>query len=157
MARIEHIRADAGPYPVELLEGCRSGLILFGAAFLGRNDAIHMLDAGVICDVVDIDQVKLDEMAHLYPADWHFYATDAWWFAEASRVRYDVVSVDTWTGDLAAESLKSLPLWCSVARKLVTLTVEPDTEAVLIPAGWKSSVVRRSKKADWLVLERDYS
>jgi len=153
MDPLRRIRADASPFPSEKLEGLKTGLVLFGAAFRGQNDAIHMHDAGLVCDVVDIDQGKLNEMQALYPPHWGFVCADAWQFAESATGRYDVVSVDTWTGSLAIEALASLELWCSLARKLVTVTVDRQ-ETFVVPAGWTFSLMPRSPIASWLVLER---
>jgi hypothetical protein len=154
---LEHIAMQARPYPAHLLEGCETGLVLFAAAFLGHNDAIHFAEAEieeVWC--VDIDAMRLDEMCPLYPAHWSFRHADAWEYARIhSEVgsQYDVVSADTFTGPAMRRSLDSLDLWCSLARKVVTVTYTSG-EAYEVPEGWRESLYERATNVYWLVLER---
>src|SRR3990172_9872911 len=110
---LEHVAMQARPYPTELLEGCETGLVLFAAAFLGHNDAIHFAEAGITTSCVDIDSEGLAEMRELYPDSWAFVTVDAWHFAEACAsegVQWDAVSVDTFSGDATRRSLDSLEL-----------------------------------------------
>jgi hypothetical protein len=152
---------EARPYPTHLLEGCETGLVLFAAAFLGHNDAVHFAEAGIDTTCVDTDGERLEEMAQLYgaPSDvWSFHKADAWVFAEncwAFGDVYDAVSVDTFTGDAMHRSLASLGLWCSLARKFVTVTITDDVESINVPEGWTSSPYPRSDHVSWPVLERD--
>jgi hypothetical protein len=169
---LEHVAMQARPYPAHLLEGCETGLCLFAAAFLGHNDAIHMAEAGLRVTCVDTDALRLHEMMSLYPSDWQFITADAWSFAHDQGaehrdtltyrhwaaapgipIRWDVVSVDTFTGDAMQRSLESLPLWCSLARKAATVT-HTDGASYQTPAGWRSSLVERATGVNWLVLER---
>ena len=154
MDALAGIRQNAGPYPVDLLEGCETALLLFGAGFLGLNDGIHIADAGLDAFVIDIDREKLEHMVKLYPKTWTFCEADAWWFAENVNAQFDVVSVDNYTGDAEVPVLASLPLWCSLARKVVTVTKTRKNIQHSIPHGWEPSIVERSSRADWLVLER---
>jgi len=152
---LEHVAMEARPYPAHLLEGCESGLVLFAAAFLGHNDAIHFAEAGITTTCIDADPARLEEMADLYPGQWRFVADDAWDFARRHRGdQWDAVSCDTWTGDLMHRSLASLDLWCSLAREVVTVTITDDVETPNIPEPWTASLYPRSDRVNWLVLER---
>lgn len=156
--KLEHVAMQARPYPEHLLEGCETGLCLFAAAFRGHNDAIHFALAGMRATCVDVDGLRLREMATLYPGDWSWRVMDAWEFAEQQQVEgimYDAVSVDTFTGDALHRSLASLDLWCSLARKAVTVTITDDIDHVEFPEGWTSSLYPRSDHVSWLVLTRD--
>src|SRR5262245_15513623 len=117
--------ATPGTFPLDALDGCESALLLFGAGFLGRNDAIHVWNAGIeSATVVDVDAGKLNEMAALYVHDgWQFVARDAYQFAQAWQEQgraADVVIVDPWTQHVG-RALDQLPLWCSVARKTLII------------------------------------
>ena len=155
---LDELSEKAGVYPAHLLPHRGHGLCLFAAGFLGVNDAIHMArqDMSVVC--VDTDRNMLTHMQNMYPDQWAFIEWDAFDFAEKSRdegVKWDVVSVDTWMGDLERRSLENLDLWCSLARKTVTLTIgvcsAPDP-----PAGWDVDFMLRHpvKKSSWMVLTR---
>jgi hypothetical protein len=152
---LEHVAMQARPYPSHLLEGCKSGLCLFAAAFLGHNDAIHFAEAGIDTMCVDTDRERLREMAALYPDSWSFQAADAWQFAEiwSGGFQWDAVSVDTWTGDLMLRALGSLDLWCSLARKFVTCTITHEIDDLPQIDGWLPWLSPRSGNVDWLVLE----
>lgn len=155
---LEHVAMEARPYPAHLLEGCETGLVLFAAAFLGHNDAIHFAEAGVQTTCVDTDAERLAEMRTLYPEDWEWEVCDAWdyeVFATGYCFQWDAVSCDTWTGDLMHRSLASLNLWCSLAHKLVTATITDDVPMVDAPDGWKAELFPRSERVSWLVLTRD--
>ena len=147
------------PYPVELLPQGGTGLCLFAAAFLGENDAAHMRDAGMDVFLVDIDKERLVEMRKLYSDESMVAVCDAWEFAEKwARIfrpaGWDVVSVDNFTGEIEPRVLKSLPLWCSLARSLVTVTLG-NGQRYEVPEGWNANTMRRSPLASWLVLTRD--
>jgi hypothetical protein len=155
-APLDKLSADAKLYPVHLLREGDTGLVLFAAAFLGVNDAIHMARMDMTASCIDIDRGRLYEMRELYPDDWEFVHADAWEFAtqaQAEGRQWDVVSADTWTGGMCAQSLASLPLWCSLARRLVTVTITP-LDVPIIPDGWRAAHLNRSELADWLVLTR---
>lgn len=155
MAAVTVTEIDAGPYPSMRLPVGGTGLCLFSAAFLGAQDAIHMARAGMELDLVDTDEARLAEMAPLYPLA-RTHARDAWDFAAAARDRgrvWDVVSADTWTGEMAARSMASLELWCAVASEMVTVTHTGGLQYA-VPAGWAGRISRRSPLASWLVLTR---
>jgi hypothetical protein len=147
----------AGPYPADLLPDGGTGLSLFAAAYLGSNDSVHFARKNITTTCVDADREKLDLMAALYPEEWRFVATDAWAFAEqavAAGDSWDVVSVDTFTGDASNRSVKMLDLWCGLARKLVTVTVGRLDTVDSVPDGWSHSRLFRTARASWLVLTR---
>lgn len=133
-----------GVYPTRLLEGATSALFLFGAGFLGANDAGHARAAGVRATVVDIDRVSIGLMRASYPDDWEFVEADAFSYAkEAIRGgwRWDVVSVDSPT-DLFDRAANATPLWCRLARTAVVLGIGRDTQ-VETPDGWQVSGYQR--------------
>lgn len=157
MTTLEHVAMQARPYPAHLLDGCRTGLILFAAAFNGWNDAIHYAEAGLRTTCVDIDREAVDRMRGIYPDEWRFTVDDAWEFAEDARTlddKWDAVSCDTFTGQAMRRSLDSLELWCSIARRLVTVTWT-DGAAYTVPDGWHASTHPRSGHVHWLVLTRE--
>jgi hypothetical protein len=158
---LEDVAAHARPYPVVELDSCETGLVLFAAAYLGHNDAVHFAEAGIRTTCVDRDSARLAGMRQLYPDDWSFVAADAWTFAEAAlelETTYDAVSVDTFTGDSELRSLSSLELWTSIARRVVTATYSAGygqrAEPLDVPAGWERSLFERAPGAYWLVLTR---
>jgi hypothetical protein len=152
---LDELRARSGPYPKELLPGCETALVLFGAAFLGANDAIHLADAGIAAvTVVDIDGDRLERMRALYPPTWRFVAADAFAFSATEReagARYDLLSIDPFTG-LMPRCREHLPVFLELARRALVLGVEHGG-VFEPPAGWRASRVERSDLADWLVLE----
>lgn len=148
---------QAQPYPAQYLEGLETGLCLFGAAFQGRNDAIHFHEYGLRTNVVDTDFGALSKMRKLYPSDWQFFHVDAWDYAEAAareELVFDAVSVDTFTGDAELRSLASLELWTSIASYLVTITATPG-HPFDVPDGWAVSRHYRGPGVYWLCLRRD--
>lgn len=160
---LEHVAQEARPYPDHLLADCATGLALFAAAFVGHNDAIHFALAGMRGTCVDVDDEGLDRMRAIYPEDWEFAFSDAWSFAKRAigfGERWDVVSVDTFTGDSMERSLRSLDLWTGLARRVVTVTLkvdDPDSGPIsrLVPRGWRWSLYPRASSVYWLTLERD--
>jgi hypothetical protein len=154
---IEHVAMEARPYPTHLLENARTGLILFSAAFLGHNDAIHFALEDVETTCVDINAERLEEMSRLYPDDWVFVCRDAWEFAAeraAAGDKWDVVSADSFLGNATDKSLMSLELWCSVAGRALTATL-PVGADYDVPVGWTADTFVRNSNVLWLVLTRD--
>lgn len=153
---LEHVAQSARPYPTELLEGAKTGLLLFAAGFLGHNDGVHFAEAGIVADAVDVDELRLEAMRKLYPPEWRFHLVDAFDFARAhvGRRKWDVVSVDTFTGDVMSRSLDLLRLWTGLANRAVTVTVTAG-EPYVLPRGWTSWLYPRSTSVYWLVLERE--
>ena len=154
---LSEVSKVASVFPAHLLQHGDTGVCLFSAAFLGRNDAIHMARQDMTVTCVDVDSRRLAEMEVMYPDDWEFVTGDAWEFAEAARAQgrvWDVVSVDTFTGSATVRSLRSLDLWCSIAVRVVAATV-CDGNVWTAPAGWDHGVMERSENALWLVLTRE--
>lgn len=154
---LDRISRQARLYPADLLPEGGTALALFAAAYLGWNDAIHFARKDMVGTCVDRDRERLAEMAMVYPADWVFFVGDAWEFAEQAADRgdqWDVVSVDTFTGDATDRSVRSLELWCELAREMLTATVPADLVCHGCPDGWRLSFFPRSTLASWLVLRR---
>jgi len=131
-------------------------LCLFAARFYGINDAIHMQRAGLELTLVDTSDRVL-EMAEMYGCEAH--CVDAWLHAEmAAREgwQWDVVSVDTYTGDATTRSLGDLELWCSLARRVVTCT-QVRGQKYQVPDGWSDELMERRAYGgvNWLVLTRE--
>lgn len=154
---LEHVALEKRPYPADLLAGCKSGLVLFAAAFLGHNDAIHFAEAGVPdVTLVDVDGPRLDEMQELYrDPSWNFREDDAFEFARVARaagLRWDAVSVDPFSGAALERTLVDLSQWTALASRLVAVTLTRG-EVYVVPRGWRRlRVVERSSSAYWLVL-----
>lgn len=157
MAALTAVKTAAGPYPTRLLEREGSALLLFGAAFLGANDGIHIRDAGMYATVVDTDEQRLAEMRELYPATWVFVHDDAIEYAARARDKsFDIVSVDCYTGNASRLCLSMAPEWARLARRVVVVTAGRGDldEPFAPPDGWRSWVMRRTPLAQWLVMER---
>lgn len=154
---LDRISRDAQPYPAYLLPHGGTGLVLFSAAFQGRNDAIHMARQDMTVTCVDINADRLLEMSLRYPAGWEFVCRDAWEFAtdaSSKGKRWDVVSADTFTGTATERSLKTLALWCALARTVVTATIVVGQD-YRVPDGWRGHTFPRSDRVSWLVLTRE--
>jgi len=156
---LDVLSRDARSYPAHLLREGDTGLCLFAAAFLGINDAVHMARMEMSVTCVDRDAFALGRMREAYGERWAWYVDDSWSFAEDARARgetWDVVSVDTYTGDATDRSLETIGLWASLARRVVTMTVPHHSLFLREPVpGWTGSRYERSNIADWMVLTRD--
>lgn len=156
---LDHIRAGADPtFPTGRLEGLDDALLLFAGGFRGRNDGIHVADAGLTATCVDVRPDGLFEMSAVYPEGWAFVESDAFLFAAAAitaDLSYDVVVVDSPTGlfDRCAELVDT---WARLARRLIVLG-SGETTSVTAPPGWRIvEVTRRSGFRGgvyWTVLE----
>jgi hypothetical protein len=151
--------SSARVFPVDVLDGCSTALVLFAAAFNGRNDAVHVAGAGLHATCVDVDEDRLAEMEGIYPAAWEFRVRDAFAFARAWRTggrRWDVVTVDCPT-NLFDRCAAEVELWCAVASQAVVLGCARG-QAVVAPEGWGAAGrVERSGYlggVDWMVLKR---
>jgi hypothetical protein len=136
-------------YP-SIPHGCKTGLLLFGAAFAGENDGAHLLHAGLTCEVVDTDPSRLVEMEKHYPDTWTFTKRDAFEFAaQATPGSWDVVSVDPFTAE-ADRVYDMLDVWAGLARVMVVVGAQHETvQRRGIPRGWRE--VPRNGKWSWLV------
>lgn len=151
---LEAIRSSGNPnlYPVSLLARCQTALVLFAAAFLGRQDAVWIEEAGVTAICVDINTERLAAMQLIYPDGWQFVWADAYQFAAEADQKWDLVSVDCPTGQFE-KAADALDLWCSIARVAVVLGTAPG-EKPAAPDGWMvRRTIRRSTIANWTVLE----
>jgi hypothetical protein len=139
-----------------MLAGCESALVLFAAAWLGRQDAVYMADAGLVATCVDRDETRLLEMRSFYPNDWRFVCADVFEFAEQTGDQWDVVSLDPFTNEFQ-RCAQLLPLWCDLARDAVVVATGPGV-AMSIPDGWRMSEMRRRSDFKggvyWAVLTR---
>ncbi len=152
----EQISRNAQPYPAHALPAGGSALALFSAGFHGWNDVIHMARKNMQIDCVDVDADRLWEMTELYPQPIHFHVEDAWEFASEAAAEgreWDVVSVDPFMGDAAEKAWDTIWLWSSLAKKLVTLTVDPR-RPIWAPVGWVAYLFPRSTRASWMVMRR---
>lgn len=142
-------------YPVGLLNGCETALLLFAAGFHGAQDGIFIADAGLRATCVDIRPDKLMEMAHAYPRSWEFVVADAYLFASDATGPWDIVSVDC-PSDHFHRCAELAPRWCNLAHRAVVLGTGHDT-SVTAPKGWRiTRIMQRSVFAGgtyWTVLE----
>lgn len=145
MVTLEDVRAQSAPelYPRHVLVECSSALVLFAAAWHGKQDAVWIADAGLTATCVDLDADRLDEMEAAYPDGWEFVALDVFDFAVLTENQWDVVSIDCPT-NLFDRCSDFLPVWCLLARRAVVLGSGEFT-VVLPPAGWEiTEQLRRS-------------
>jgi hypothetical protein len=151
-ARRLEIRATANyEYPVHLLEGCETGLLLFGAGFLGRNDGIHFLDAGLRCHVVDSDNEKLTEMESIYPDTWTFECADVFDFITYTGRRWDAVSVDPPLA-LMLGCMNRRHKFIALAAKVLVIGTRTWDDAHRDLPNWKSELeMTRNAHAKWKI------
>lgn len=131
-------------YPRQLLDGCQDALVLFSAAWHGRQDAWHIADKGLMGTCVDTDGALLEEMRRVYPAGWTFVEEDVFSFCARAMMnehRWDVVSLDPFT-NLFDRCADLLPSWCELARRAVVLGSGRFT-VVDPPHGWQVTDQRR--------------
>jgi len=120
----DDVRASSTPgsFPIEVLEGSTTALLLFGAGFLGANDGIFVHDAGLSAvTVVDTDPVKIDEMRPIFP-NWSFERREARTYAYQDASPADVVIVDPWTQAMNWV-MNETPLWHSLATRYLVIGV----------------------------------
>ena len=158
-ARLSLSAEERSLYPVESLQGLRTALVGFCAAFLGRQDCVWIEEAGITATGVDLDAERLFEMAALYPDDWTFVCDDVFEYARrryAEGRTYDLVSLDPPTNLFELCDFK-IDLWCALARRVIVLGTGLRP-AVATPEGWRiASVIRRSSFRGgtyWMALER---
>lgn len=156
------VREEGGEryYPVDRLEGLRTALMGFCAAFLGKQDCVWVADAGIAATGVDLDASRVGDMVDLYPKTWDFHVADVFDFAArryAEGVRYDLVSLDPPTS-MFGEVAEAVDLWCGIANELVVLGSSPGLLG-RVPDGWVQvdRVFRSGKYGGvyWAVLEKE--
>jgi hypothetical protein len=139
-------------FPLRLLHGCQSVLSFFCAQFYGKNDIIHVYNAGVPeVTLVDLDEAKLAVMKSLYPAGWNTRVGDAFSVAEELRSagrRFDVVICDPYTQMAKTVAWDHLALFRALARKywFVLYTQEMFDELGVAP-GSPDLAARLAQKA----------
>lgn len=145
-------------YPHERLEGIRSALMCFCAAFMGRQDCVWVADAGITATAVDNELEHVELMQKAYPDDWEFVTADVYQYAGeryAAGDKFDLVSLDPPTNQFE-DAAALCALWCGIADRLVIFGTGRDTE-INPPPGWVvTDRVFRSAKYDgsyWAVLE----
>ncbi len=100
---LEELAAGAPPklFPVDLLQGGRSAVSFFSAAFYGRNDVIHLHRAGIReIALNDVDAAKLGYMQSIYPACNELLVGDAVATAQQLAIErrvFDIVVCDPFT------------------------------------------------------------
>lgn len=134
MIDLAEIRAAADPrtFPTELLRGARSAACFYCAAFGGRQDVIHVADAGVPeALLVDTDGARLGEMLPYLEAapGWSIRCQDAIEcarnLADVGR-KFDVVILDPFTGDSMARAMNSIQDFLTIATLHVVAGVSKD-------------------------------
>lgn len=142
-------------FPRSVLQGWETGLCLFAAGFLGRQDAVWLADAGLRVTCVDTDAAKLAEMEGMYPEDWQFVCEDVFAFVWEADRTWDIVTVDC-PSNMFLEAAEFLPQFCELAERAVVLG--SDNSATNAPPGWV--VTEKRKRSDyvpggvfWSVLE----
>ncbi len=129
-----------------MLRDARSAACFFSAAFLGKNAEIHLARAGIAHVVlVDIDAVRLCEMAAIYPTTWETRAGDAYALVRAmaaSAESFDVVTVDPFTNQIP-RALDAIDAWLAVTARYLVIGAD---------AGWFAARggVKRSIVDAWL-------
>lgn len=156
-AGLDELRAHGDVYPTEILDGYSTALVLFAAGFYGRQDAIHIADAGLTATCVDTNAENLVRMRWIYPDGWTFLALDAYefaWGAAQAGQTWDVVSVDCPTGAFQ-DCAEMIDVWGALADHAVVLGTAPRA-SVTPPTGFRHvNAVRRSSVAEWAVFEAD--
>lgn len=123
-------------FPVDVLEGCETALVLFAAAFGGAQDAAFIRDAGLRAVCVDTNDDALAAMTSDYPPDWHFATADAFSFCGwPIGEPWDVVTLDPFCGDMMDRTIDHLPDFCKLARKAVICGT--DGRQLRPPVGWR--------------------
>lgn len=156
---LDDVRATAdASYPDEYLDGCGDALVLFAAAFLGRQDGIWILDRGMTAVCVDVRSASIRQMAGIYPSDWEFVQADVYELVDRHELpEADLVSVDCPSGQFG-RCADLVDRFCALARRVVILGCGETTE-IFAPSGWKIAERRlRSRFAGgtcWAVLVRE--
>ncbi len=151
------VAAETGNvFPVAVLDGCETALVLFAAAFGGAQDAAFVRDAGLQATCVDTNRAALERMQRHYPDDWVFVCEDAFVFPRLTQRTWDVVTADVFTTDFD-RAAATVGMWCGLANRAVVLGTGRGVR-VAAPDGWEvTGRVRRSNfngGVFWAVLEQ---
>jgi hypothetical protein len=146
-------------YPVEHLKGLSTAFVGFAGGNEGRQDCQFIAAAGLEAVCVEKEPERLETLSGLFPDGWQFVQADVYEYAKqryAQGARWDVVSLDPYTNQFQ-EAADEIPLWCSIARKIVILGSGLQTRR-RIPDGWKVAGrwTRSSYQGGtyWIVLKR---
>lgn len=151
------LERDGEVFPRWILDGCKDALVLFAAAFNGRQDAYWIAQAGLRAVCVDVRRESILEMRKMYPSDWQFMVCDVYDLAAIDDgSTFDVVTVDCPSGHFE-RCAGLINVWCRLANRYVVLGTG---SAVMIepPHGWR--LVERRHRSDfaggtyWAVLGR---
>ena len=134
---LDEIAADSPPalFPVDLLQGARSAISFYSAAFYGRNDVIHLHRAGLSAIALnDLDEKKLAHMRSLYPACGEILVGDA--AATAQRLAaenrvFDIVVCDPFTNMTKLMVTDLFPAFRSLAARWYIFGLIGDDIAAL--------------------------
>lgn len=136
MKTLDEIRAETGKrFPVHLLEGARTGLCLFAAEYYGRGDLIHLYDAGLKVDFVDLNAERLGEMFVAYRQA-RPVVYDAFLLVEeahAAGARWDIITADPWSQQIRLVLEVMVPDLVDMADRFVVCGYMQDvpTEATV--------------------------
>lgn len=162
MTTLAEIRAASNPstFPVERLAGMTTAAAFYCAAFLGRQDVVHLNDAELEVIGVDIDAEKLAQMELLYD-DFLGSEGDAVDFARtraAREITYDVVVCDPWTHDIPYV-LSRLDVFAAVCSRVLIVGLVSGTSAPNSVGSFHlAEILHRSNHAGgvwWAVFVRD--
>jgi hypothetical protein len=120
----------AGPFPRSCVEGMATAACLFTCAQYGRQDVIHVYNAGIRdVTLVDLDAAKMDHMKRIYRPEWSYKVGDYRAFlasAIASKTQYDLVTADpnlSHADEVVGEGLGDL---VSITRKALCTGYSAD-------------------------------
>ena len=140
---IAFIRDDPRRFPSHVLRGSATGLCVFAAEWHGRQDAFWLYEAGIRATCVDVNGRKLEEMRRIYPDGWEFVEGDAFEFQPTAK--YDVITLDPFTGDTMDRCHRELAVWCSRANNVVVMGSTAAQPIYRAPDGWRiTETVHRS-------------
>lgn len=134
---LEEIAASAPPelFPVDLLQGARSAISFYSAAFYGHNDVIHLHRAGVKAIALnDVDEEKLAYMRSIYPACDELLIGDAVATAQllaAEKRVFDIVVCDPFTNTTGLMVTDLFGVFRSLAARWYIFGITGDDIAMI--------------------------
>jgi hypothetical protein len=138
------VSAVAGPFPRGCLTGVSSAACLFACEQYGRQDVIHLFEAGIPhVTLVDLDDGRMAHMKRMYRPDWRYEVQDFREFlgsAVAAKAQYDLVTTDprlVMADEVVGERLRQL---AAIARNGLCLLYTAD---LLERDGYNSGGVER--------------